>query len=68
LILISKAKKRLEGVEDEHPRFGLSTLSFNVENGSAAFFCWFTSSSSLSMLTFRTASVQAHTLLVLFFQ
>ena len=23
MILISKAKKRLEGVEDEHPRFGL---------------------------------------------
>jgi hypothetical protein len=45
----------------------VSTLSFNVETGSAAFFCWF-SLSSLSMLTFRAASVQASAMLVLFFQ
>ena len=44
----------------------VSTLSFNVETGSAAFFCWF-SSLSLSMLTFRAASAQARALLVLFF-
>ena len=45
----------------------VSTLSFNVKTGSAAFFCGF-SSSSLSMLTFRTASAQARDLLVLFFR
>ena len=43
----------------------VSTLSFNVETGSAAFFCGF-SSSSLSMPTFRAASAQARALTVLF--
>ena len=45
----------------------VSTLSFNVETGSVAFFFGF-SSSSLSMLTFRAASAQARALFVLFFQ
>ena len=43
----------------------VSTLSFNVETGSAAFFCGFLSS-SLLMLTFRAASAQARTLTFLF--